>query len=642
MYRNSLGASVAGDTSARQHEPGGYAVPVLLPAKLRTSPLLTDLSPVLSRRARRHLAVAVLGSLVVAFAEIAGVAALVPLLQILTGSSGQSGSLSWVSRLTGLERENDLALAIAAFVFAAFLLKSGLTLAFRWWMLGFINQLEADTASRLLRSYLAAPYWMHLQRSSAGLLRTMMDAVSQTYSSVMVGLIGVATEVATLVGIIGVLMVVMPIPASVVFVYFGGLGLLLHRQLRHRSYRAGQRLLNASHASYVAALQSLSGVKEITVRRKADFFAGEFAEARGDLSSAKRVVMFLGEVPRYALELVFTLGVALTTAVVFATDASEQALTALALFVAAGFRSLPSLVRLIASLNMIRAGRAGLELVSADLQQINAPTQSTTVAPPARKFIGDIRLEEVTFQYPEQAVKVLDRVDLTIPRGSSLAIVGGSGAGKSTLVDLMLGLHTPTYGRLLVEDQDLHSMLPTWHQSIGLVPQEVFLLNDSLRANIAFGEPPDKVDEQRVQRAVRLAQLQELVSSLEEGLDTTVGERGVRFSGGQRQRIGIARALYLEPQVLFLDEATSALDNETERKITETIQSLHGEITVVVVAHRLSTIRHCDQVVFLESGRVEARGTFEEVRKASEGFAHLVSLATLDGPSANQSREAAP
>ncbi len=243
----------------------------------------------------------------------------------------------------------------------------------------------------------------------------------------------------------------------------------------------------------------------------------------------------------------------------------------------------------------------------------------------------ELLVDDVSYTYPGGMAAVLSGVDLAIPAGASVALVGGSGAGKTTLVDVILGLHPPAEGRVLVDGTSIDEDLAAWQRSIGFVPQDVYLLDDTLRANIAFGEPDELIDDERVRSSIRLAQLEEHVATLPEGLETRVGERGTRLSGGQRQRLGIARALYRQPTVLVLDEATSALDNETERRVTDVIRALHGAVTVIVVAHRLSTVMNCDQIVFLEAGRISATGSFDEVRRQSEAFDHLVELGTLDG-----------
>jgi ABC-type multidrug transport system fused ATPase/permease subunit len=220
-----------------------------------------------------------------------------------------------------------------------------------------------------------------------------------------------------------------------------------------------------------------------------------------------------------------------------------------------------------------------------------------------------------------------------VPHGTSLAIVGPSGAGKTTLVDLLLGVHIPTSGRVSVGGRPIQEFLAEWQTGVAMVPQDVFWIDDTLASNIAFGVPPDERDPERLASAVERAQLADLVASLPNGLDTPVGERGLRISGGQRQRVGIARALYGDPQLIMLDEATSALDNETEHRVASTIAALHGDVTLVVVAHRLSTVRHCDQLVFMQDGRIEGRGTFDEVRATNADFARLVELGSLDGAS---------
>ena len=253
----------------------------------------------------------------------------------------------------------------------------------------------------------------------------------------------------------------------------------------------------------------------------------------------------------------------------------------------------------------------------------NASTDVRPVATPLRQ---NMRVENVSFEDPGGDHPVLTDVSITLQRGTSLALVGGSGAGKSTLVDLILGMNTPSEGAIRVDGADIQADLPAWRAGIGLVPQEVWFTDGSLRENITFGVEAADVDAEALRAAVTQADLDEFVNSLPAGLETGMGERGARLSGGQRQRIGIARALYARPQLLVLDEATSALDNITERRVTETIQRLSGSISMIVVAHRLSTVRTCDQLVLLRDGRVAAVGTFDEVARTDAEFARMVEL----------------
>ena len=242
---------------------------------------------------------------------------------------------------------------------------------------------------------------------------------------------------------------------------------------------------------------------------------------------------------------------------------------------------------------------------------------------------GGFAFQGVAYRYPTRDTDAVQGLDFVVPFGETIGVVGGSGAGKSTLVDLLLGFLEPDRGEIALDGRPLGERLGAWRALIGLVPQEIFLIDDTLAANIAFGELD--MDAGRIADAIRLAHLEDVVAELPDGVDTLVGERGVMLSGGQRQRVGLARALYRRPRVLVLDEATSALDNETERKISEALRSLHGEMTMIVIAHRLSTVRSCDRILYLEQGRIAGLGPFDELNATCPGFARLVELGSLDG-----------
>jgi ABC-type multidrug transport system fused ATPase/permease subunit len=371
-------------------------------------------------------------------------------------------------------------------------------------------------------------------------------------------------------------------------------------------------------------------VKELQIRNNADHFLSEFAHARSEFGRARRRSAFVGELPKYFLEVVFITGFALLAVILFARSPTGEALSLLAFAVATGFRILPSVARLLGGYNGMRICLPALWIVLDDVKpaRMSPPAVQTSTA--RRPLRRELSLEHLSFRYPGTVRDVLADIDLRIPAGSTVALVGSSGAGKSTLADVLMGLHPPTAGRVTVDGVDIRTDIIAWQRTIGMVPQDVYILDATLRANVAFGEAPDSVNERRMSAALTLAQLDDLIAELPNGVDTIDGERGGRLSGGQRQRIGIARALYLEPSVWVLDEATSALDSETERRITDTIESLHGQMTVVVIAHRLSTVRQCDILLYLEQGRIAAAGTFESVAAESPAFARLVKLGSLD------------
>lgn len=590
---------------------------------------------VLDPGTRRRLKAATIGSLLVALLEVVGVGLIVPLTQLLTDPERPSALLRDIAGIFGDPTQATLAIILAAIIFVTFLAKGLFTLFFRWWVLGFVNTNAASQADDLFRRYMYGPYAFHVRRNSAALLRTLNTSVNQAYVAVLSAAMILITEGATMLAIGGVLLVMRPLPAVATIAYFGLTAWVFMRRVRNRAHEAGAELQETQRTQFKASLQGLAGIKEVTVRGTQPHFIETFATSRHRTAKAQQMSAFLNESPRYIVEMVFILGIAVMCAVIFAQTNPTRGTATLALFVVAGFRIMPSITRIMSAINTLRVGSTGVELVLADLAEL--PEPAVDAADGGRMTLTDsLAVHDLGFRYPDADLPALRDVSFDLPVGESLAIVGASGAGKTTLVDLILGLHEATSGQILADGVDIRSDLPGWQRSIGLVPQDVYLLDDTITANITFGEAPDAFDPARLDEAISRAQLDDLIAELPQGLDTMIGERGVRISGGQRQRIGIARALYVRPQLLVLDEATSALDNETERRITDTIDSLHGELTMIVVAHRLSTVRRCDQLIFMADGQIESIGTFDGVRRSNETFAHLVrlgSLEALDAPS---------
>jgi ABC-type multidrug transport system fused ATPase/permease subunit len=300
----------------------------------------------------------------------------------------------------------------------------------------------------------------------------------------------------------------------------------------------------------------------------------------------------------------------------------------------AGFRVLPALNMLLFSVNTIRSYESAVSVVEQELSRLNegsaAITECAASGDPVFTPSGSFRFEAVRYRYPTRSIDAVRDISFDVAFGEAIGIVGASGSGKSTVVDLLLGLLQPVDGKITIDGQSLSANLDTWRDRVGFVPQDIFLADDTLAANVAFGMQRGS-DAQQLDEALALAHLTAVVAQLPEGAETILGERGVRMSGGQRQRIGLARALYGKPSVLILDEATSALDNETEQLISDALSELHGHLTMVVIAHRLSTVRSCDRIIYLEGGRISGIGTFEELDRTNEGFARLVELGSLRG-----------
>ena len=582
---------------------------------------------------RRRLMLSIALSVVLALLDMLGVVAMLPMMQYVTGQSPDSGALGWVSTLLGDPSPRVLVLSLALIIFGTFVVKDVAALLVRSWQLRFMATQNVRISTALLEGYLTAPYSWHLRQNTGDKLWTVQGAVSMGYSGGLTSALSVLTELMTIVFVFGSLLLISPMIAVSAAVYFGVAAFVIQRVIRPRIQAAGERTREASQAVSKSSLQSLSAVKEIRLRRAHQAFVDEFSEKSAQGAEADVRASILTSIPSYFLEIVFVLGIGVLAAVATTGGSAEEGLVLLGLFVAAGTRVLPSSVRLISALAGVRYAHAPLE----HLIRVSRAMRTSAVEETARVVTqevpsGGISITGLRYAYPDRPdVEVLAGVDLDISHGSSVAVIGMSGAGKSTLVDLLLGLHLPTAGDITAGGISVFDNLPGWQRQLAVVPQEVMLLDTSIRENIAFDE---ELDPDRLALAIERAQLDDLIDDLPDGLDTSAGERGMRLSGGQRQRIGIARALYRDPSLLVLDEATSALDNETERRITDTIEGLHGTVTVVVVAHRLSTVRHCDQLVFMENGRVASSGTFDEVRRSNETFARLVQLGSLDAPGA--------
>jgi ABC-type multidrug transport system fused ATPase/permease subunit len=375
------------------------------------------------------------------------------------------------------------------------------------------------------------------------------------------------------------------------------------------------RELSAQTGKWI--LQSFSGIKEIKVVNSERFFIDNYDSSYSRFAVIQRQQSMLRFIPRPIMESVCICGILAAFAIKmqFLNAEMSSFVSTMAVFIVAAVRMLPSFNRITGNIGSMMFDKTSIDSVYNDLVEIEKlmAKRRQTEDNTSRITLNDrIQVENISFHYPENEEWVLDKANLTIEKNQSVALIGASGSGKTTAVDIILGLLEPQEGRITVDGIDIRIHMDSWHQSIGYIPQSIYLMDDTIRANVAFGIPTDKVDEDALMRAIREAQLDQFVESLPDGLDTVVGDRGVKLSGGQRQRIGIARALYRNPEVLILDEATSALDNDTEREVMEAIDGLHGQRTMIVIAHRLTTIRNCDVIYEVANGLI-TRKSHQEV-----------------------------
>ncbi|GAB3578081.1 ABC transporter ATP-binding protein [Calidifontibacter terrae] len=583
-------------------------------------------------RERRLLVVYALIQFVIASLDVVSVAAIFPLMQVVLDAPLDTGVLGTLHSLLGSQSRRSFVITLAAVMIAAFILKAVIGALANWWGLGFIARLQTRTSRRLLSVYMSEDYLTHRGRNSADLMRTVGSAVQAAHASVLGGILGLLSSSLSMGLIAILLLVVAPLPTVIATIYFGVVVFVIQRVLAPLNRRAGADAQQASWVSSHALVDAMFGFREAVLHDAQGYFVDRYDDGNVMAVQAGRRANFFSLMPKYLLELVTMAGLVLLIVVEVLAGSARNAMPTLSLFVASTIKILPLMVALTATMGTIRVGRDGLSIT------VKALRGASSVGPPAGPAgnsqvlpqHGTIRIESVSFHYPDGNQNVLESVNLEIPAGSSLALCGASGSGKTTLVDIILGLIPPTSGQVTYDGRPTTTAGSAWHNVVAYVPQDVYIADDTLAGNIAFAVAEEDRDEQHLRDCVRHAQLEDLVNDLPDGVDTRVGERGSRLSGGQRQRLGIARALYRRPSVLVLDEATSALDNVTEHEITATMRSLSGTTTTILVAHRLSSVKHVDQLAFLSSGRVEAVGTFSEVARKSAHFSRLVSLGRLD------------
>jgi ABC-type multidrug transport system fused ATPase/permease subunit len=481
-----------------------------------------------------------------------------------------------------------------------------------WWQTRFAFGVQAQLSQRLFTTYLRQPYTFHLQRNSAQLIRNVTAEVSLFTSNALLPGMLLLTEILVLLGISILLLLVEPLGALIVVLVLGGAAWGFYRSTRarisqwgkERQYHDGQRLQHLQ--------QGLGGAKDVKLLGRESDFLVQYRVHNTQSARVGRFQSTLQQLPRLWLELLAVTGLALLVLSMLAQGREMTSIVpTLGLFAAAAFRLMPSVNRILTAVQSLRYGLPVINILREELK-LTAPEPDGLRSNNA-VFRNEIRLTNITFTYSGAHAPALNNLSIRIQKGESVGFIGASGSGKSTLVDVILGLLTPNVGHVEVDGKDIEENLRSWQDQIGYVSQSIFLTDDTLRRNVAFGLPSEQIDDAAVQRAIKAAQLDEFVTILPDGLETMVGERGIRLSGGQRQRIGIARALYHDPVVLVLDEATSALDAATERGVMQAVTALQGNKTIIIVAHRLSTVEHCHRLYRLEQGRVDAEGTSDAV-----------------------------
>jgi ATP-binding cassette, subfamily B, bacterial PglK len=566
---------------------------------------------ILGRKDRIRLAVSFLLVFLTTALEMASLTLVIPVVQVVVGGDRRSEYEflpPWVADLSYL---GFVQLLMGALLFV-FVLKNLLVLAASYLQQRFQLSITNRVSQRIFESYVRQPYEFHLTNSSSVLVRNVQEYSAAVVTNGVAPVLTLLTDVATGIGLLTVMFVAQPSSTSALLSAFAICGYAIIKIFRARTRRWGEERVRHKGIVLAMLLAGLGGVKEIQVFGRDQQVLATYRSSLHQSAKSSYMFQTLQGIPRAAFEVIAVAGV--SGLVVFAVSRGQNpqdTTVAIALFGVVAFRMLPSLNKIIQAVQQLSFGRSALEgaLESLNLPQRSVSTSHETV----RDVFRILEIVNMKYSYPNTDVAVADIESLTVKAGESIGIVGESGSGKSTLVDLLIGILNPQSGSISVNGRDITNDRRYWQDRIGYVPQHVYLMDTTIRRNVAFGLPEKSINNQDVEKALRLANLWDFVQGLPEGLDTMVGERGVRLSGGQRQRLGIARALYGNPEVIVLDEATSALDTETEREIVESFREIAHDHTLIVVAHRTSTLAHCSRLIRLEKGRIVQEGTFEEV-----------------------------
>lgn len=545
--------------------------------------------------------------------ETFSVGMMIPVLSVIASDS-QKISLVFFTIEPSLDKSQLIQLAVGL-ILVVYVLKNVFLAASTWIQRGFLTRVTSRIAARMLEVYIRQPYAFHLRKNSSTLIRNTQDA-SMLVAAGIEPMLTILTEGLIAVALFTVLVVVEPVGTICVIGVLLFATFIFQKFFDQKLQRWGA-LRQIQKGSIIQTIQQgLGAVKDVQVLGREEWFVNEHRERQSLDANFLRRINTVQAVPRLWLEVMAMAGLAGLVAIMLATGKDiDKIIPTVGLFAVTSFKVLPSINKLVSSKQTLRVSRSTIETIHHDL---DLPIAVKPSHENVNFQFENVVVDQLNFKYEQSENLVLSNVDLRIQSGEAVGFVGQSGSGKSTLIDIMLGLLEPLSGSVLINGQTIENVKQSWQKQIGYIPQTIFLMDDSLRRNIAIGIADNEIDELAIVEALKSAQLEDFVASLPEGLDTVVGERGVRLSGGQRQRIGIARALYHRPSVLVLDEATSSLDTETEHGVMQAVQALQGDKTVIIVAHRLSTVEYCDRLYRLDAGRIVDEGTFDEVMNRSQ------------------------
>ncbi|MDX9802323.1 MAG: ABC transporter ATP-binding protein [Spirochaetia bacterium] len=588
---------------------------------------IVTLWKILNKRERKGMIILLCLILILSFIEMLGISSIMPFLAVAAKPElvNTNHYLNTAYRYLGYSRVESFLVLLGVVVAGFILLRSGFNILVRYAKSRFSNMLGHHLASRLLANYLSRPYVFFLNENSSNLAKNVLGEVSQVLSGYINPLFNTATDFIVGISICLVIILVDPLAAVIVTlsigVIYGGIYLLVRKLL----VSLGGKRLNANRERYKSTMEVMAGIKDVKLLGKERYFLEKFIKPSRKMAKANIKIAVIGKVPNYILNAVIDGGIVIIITILLAfTDDFASFIPVVGVYVLAGNRIMPRFKDLFDSFSSMRAHQMVVEMMLEHLShipEVPLPDKSSIIIP-ALPFEKEIKLKNITFTYPNTEEPVIHDQSFIIPKNTTVGLVGPTGCGKTTLVDIILGLLGPEKGEIIVDGIKVDdNNIRNWQMNLGYVPQTIYLSDDTITANIAFGVDEKNIDHDAVRHAARVANLADFIENeLPDGYNTTTGERGVRLSGGQKQRLGIARALYTDPSVLVMDEATSALDGITESVVMEAIEKLTGSKTIIIIAHRLTTLIKADVIYMMEKGRVKAHGSYRQLMEQNKHF----------------------
>lgn len=571
--------------------------------------------------------------ILMSFAEIIGIASIIPFMSLVGDISQieENATIKSFYKLSGVNTESEFLILVGVLVLCTLLISSLISMFTIWKLSMFANKVGVEISDRLYSYYLKQDWLFHASGSSSALIKKIANETQRVTGAVIMPLMIMNAKFLLSLLLATSIFIYDPVVAIIGLSIFGVTYFIIYKIIKIRLIKNGQAVSDVAEKRFRLMNEGFGGVKDILLLGRDYDFINRFNQTGNIFARSQGENQALSQMPRYFMELVaFSSMIMLVLFLIINNNGNLGIiLPVVSVYILASFKILPALQAIYSSVTKIRGNIPAFESIEKDLtDSMKTIYEHYNEDLSIIKFNKDISLHDITFNYPGKDKPILNKFNINIPVNSLIGIVGPSGAGKSTLIDILLGLIEPQNGCLKVDDVIINdSNQRSWKNTIGFVAQNIFLSEGTIAENVAFGIPGDKIDYTQVKKVLDLAYLTEFIESLENGISTSVGERGIQLSGGQRQRIGIARALYHEAQVLVFDEATSSLDGVTEKYIMKAINNFSGKKTIILIAHRLKTVKNCDKIFFIDNGKVMDSGTYLELIEKNEYFKNMAKHA---------------